>query len=313
MKGDPALQAAHQRQLRTAAWSGAVINLALTLVKAVVGLATGSRALTADAVHSAADLVGSAAVIVGLRIASKPPDVDHPYGHGRAELISSLIVSLFLIGAGFDVGYGAIRSLFGRALVPHPQAAYTAAIAIVIKEIMYQYTFRLGHRLNSKSLVASAHDHRSDVLASFAALIGILLSLLGHATHIRWLLYMDPVAGTVVAGLVLWIGYRVANDSLQVLMDRTVEEANVTPYRQCIRETPGVEHIDELRVRDHGQYVIIDCEISVHAGITVAAGHSIAADVRKLLCSRFPRVQDVFVHVNPFYPGDIGRGEDGHD
>ncbi len=303
----------NQTQLRTAAWLGAALNLLLTLAKGVVGILTGSRALTADAVHSAADLVGSAAVIVGLRIAKKPPDADHPYGHGKAELISSLIVALFLLGAGVEVGFEAVKSLFEPAIRPEVAAATTAAGAIVLKEIMYQYTYRLGTRLHSKSLVASAQDHRSDVFSSLAALIGIVLALIGQWRHIHWLLYMDPVAGAIVACLVLVLGYEVLEDSLRVLMDRAVEPANLAPYKECIEQVPGVEHIDELRVRDHGQYVIIDCEISVSASLTVADGHKVAADVRRQLRAVFRRVQDVFVHVNPYYPGDVGLGEDHHD
>lgn len=307
------MEARPQAKLRNAAWASAVVNLVLCVGKGIVGTMTGSRALVADAVHSAADLVGSAAVIVGLRIARKPPDDEHPYGHGRAELISSFVVSLFLIGAGLDVGYASIRSLFGQPSVPRVEAAYTAAAAIVIKEAMYQYTYRLGKRLSSASLIASAHDHRSDVFASIAALVGILLSLLGQALHQHWLVYMDAVAGGVVAVFVLRIGYQLAYESLQVLMDRTIRGEDVYPYRRSIEQCTGVEHIDALRVRDHGQYVIIDCEISVKASMTVDQGHDIAAGVRKELTHAFPRVQDVFVHVNPYYPGDIGLGEDEHD
>ncbi|WDM03039.1 cation transporter [Alicyclobacillus cycloheptanicus] len=277
--------------------------------KGVVGLAAGSQALFADAVHSAADVVGSLAVIIGLRIASKPPDEDHPYGHGKAELISTAIVALFLLGAGIEVSVSSLRAFFQPPHPPALLAAWTAMAAIVIKEVMFQYTYRLGKRLNSKSLVASAYDHRSDVLSSVAACIGILLAILGRALHTRWLEHMDSAAGLLVALLVLRIGYGLVQDSVQTLMDKTAPVKDLRSYAACIRQIEGVRRVDDLRARDHGQYVIVDVEISVEASISVAAGHDIAAQVKQALQREFPRVSDVLVHVNPFYPDQEAHRE----
>ncbi|MCF8565189.1 cation diffusion facilitator family transporter [Alicyclobacillus tolerans] len=289
------------RAVRIAAWSSAIVNIVLTVGKGAIGLSTGSRALFADAVHSAADVVGSIAVIVGLRIARKPPDEDHPYGHGKAELISSALVGVALILAAVQVGYESVNALFHPAPKPELLAAYTAAASIVVKEIMFHYNYRLGKRLHSKGLLASAYDHRSDVYSSMAALGGILLSLLGQWLGVNWLLHMDAVAGALVALLVLWMGYKLARESLQILMDKVVGESDLKAYQDVVVAVPGVEHTDELRARDHGQYVIVDVKISVAADITVAQGHSIAAEVKQQLKEAFPRVQDVFVHVNPFF------------
>jgi cation diffusion facilitator family transporter len=291
-----------QRQLQIAAWSGLAVNLVLTLTKAVIGLTADSRALLADAVHSGADVFGSLAVMVGLRVARKPPDEDHPYGHGKAELLSSAVVAAVLVLAALQVGYASVKSLFEHPQPPSSSAAYMAAVAMVVKELLYQYFHRLGRRLHSKSLLASAVDHRSDVFASLAALVGILLSLAGGRWHIAWLFYMDGVAGAFVAMLVLKMGYDLARDAAQPLMDRVLEDDDVNPYQQCIRSVPGVRRIDELRVRDHGQYVIVDVKIGVDADITVEQGHAIAADVKQALLTEFPRVLDVMVHVNPYYP-----------
>lgn len=302
-----------QRQVRLAAWSSVWVNIVLTIVKGAVGLMTGSRALFADAVHSAADVAGSVAVIIGLRIARKPPDEDHPYGHGKAELISSAIVALFLIAAGLDVGVSAVKAWFHAPSEPRLTAAYTAAGAIVIKEVMFQYSYRLGKRMHSRSLVATAYDHRSDVLSSTAALVGIVLSLVGLWTHQYWLLHMDALAGALVAVLVMRMGYKLAQDSLQTLMDRAVEHDS-SAYRAFVEQVPGVEQIEELRVRDHGQYVIVDVKISVAADITVAAGHDIADEVKGRMTEQFPRVLDVFVHVNPFYADEwLQEGGRPHD
>lgn len=284
------------------AYANAVVNILLAVGKGVVGILAGSEALVADAVHSAADLIGSLAVIIGLRIARKPPDEDHPYGHGKAELIASTIVAGFLVAAAVEVGYTSATSLFHSPTRPESIAAYAALAAMIVKELLYHFNIRLGRRLKSKSLIASAYDHRSDVYSSLAAFIGIGLSLLGHHLHIRWLLYMDSVAGIFVAVLVLRMAIEIAKDSLQSLMDRVVlEEQDLLPYRRAAEAVEGVRSIDEIRVRDHGQYVVVDLEIGVDAHITVAEGHDIAAAVRSQMRQQFDGILDVFVHVNPYY------------
>lgn len=301
------MQSAHldeeeRRQAARGAWTSLLVNALLTVAKGAVGLTTGSRALFADAVHSAADLVGSLAVMIGLQVARKPPDEDHPYGHGKAELISSGVVATLLVAAAIDVGFNSIHSLWQPPTQPHLISAYTALVAIVVKEFMYQYNFRLGKRLNSHSLIASAMDHRSDVFSSIAALIGIVLSLAGLWLHVDWLRKMDSVAGAVVALLVLRIGFEIARDSVNLLMDRVVQGEFISEYEQTILNVSGVKRIDELRVRDHGRYLIVDVKIGVDATISVAAGHNIAVQVKNRLMRQFPLVHDVLVHVNPFYP-----------
>lgn len=294
-----------QRRGTRVAYANAVINIVLAVVKGVVGTIAGSQALIADAVHSGADLVGSLAVIIGLRIARKPPDEDHPYGHGKAELIAATIVAGLLVAAAIEVGTSSVTSFFRRPAAPQMVAAYVALAAMIIKEFLFRYNYRLGKRLSSKSLLAQAYDHRSDVYSSLAAFVGIVLSVLGQRTHRPWLLHMDAVAGLFVALLVLKMAIDIARDSLQSLMDRVVlEEENIAPYLEAVRQVEGVRDIDEIRVRDHGQYVIVDIEIAVDGHITVAAGHDIAAEVRRVLRRDFERIQDVFVHVNPVQSSD---------
>lgn len=287
------------RQAFVGGWWSLAMNVVLTVVKGVVGLAAGSPALFADGVHSAADVMGSVAVMVGLWIGRKPPDADHPYGHGKAELLSSGIVAGVLLAAGVEIAVAAIRSMGERPTVPGVAAAWTAASAILVKEWLYRYNYRLGRRLHSRSLLASAADHRSDVLSSSAALTGIMLSLLGAHSHVGWLLYTDSVASAVVAVLVVKMGYEIAVDAVHVLMDRVMEGDEILPYRNLIASVTGVCRIDELRVRDHGQYVIIDVEISVQGDLSVSTGHGIATKVKEELMQQFPLVRDVWVHVNP--------------
>ncbi|MCL6636839.1 MAG: cation diffusion facilitator family transporter [Alicyclobacillus sp.] len=299
---DLAQPQAEERQASTGAWTNLVVNLVLAVGKGVVGWWSGSRALFADAIHSAADLAGSVAVLIGVQVAKKPPDADHPYGHGKAELISAGVVAGLLLAAAVEVGVSAVGSFFHPPMQPRVAAAVAALVAVVTKELMFQYNYRLGKRLHSRSLMAAALDHRSDVFSSLAALCGIVLSLAGKRWHMAWLERMDAVASLFVALLVLKMGFDLARDSVHLLMDRVVEGEQLRPYERLILAVPGVEHIDELRVRDHGRYVIVDVKISVDADISVAQGHGIAAEVKQQLTASNPRVLDVLVHVNPCYP-----------
>jgi cation diffusion facilitator family transporter len=297
-----------ERKLRVAAWWNAITNVVLAVAKGIVGFFAGSQALIADAVHSAADVAGSLAVVVGLRIARKPPDADHPYGHGRAEVIAASIVAGFLAAAGFEVLISSVKDLLQPPTSPQIIAAFTAFVAVIIKEILYRYNFRLGKQMHSKSLVATAYDHRSDVFSSLAALVGIGLSIVGQRNQILWLMHMDAVAGILVAMLVLKMGFDIARDSWQTLMDRVVvEDADLSPYLEVIEHVPGVRHVDDIRVRDHGQYVIVDVKIRVDAFITVDKGHGVAAEVRYRMKEKFHRVHDVLVHVNPYYGNGGGN------
>ncbi|MCL6452568.1 MAG: cation diffusion facilitator family transporter, partial [Alicyclobacillus sp.] len=184
---------------------------------------------------------------------------------------------------------------------PAGAAAGAAAVAIAVKQVLYRYNLRLGRRLHSRSLIAAAMDHRSDVVSSAAALVGIAVSLAGLHLGRRWMLYGDAGSSVVVAALILRIGVQVALDAVHTLMDRAVPDEQLQRYRDVIAAIPGVERIDELRARDHGQYLIVDVKISVDADITVADGHGIAADVKERMRAVFPQVLDVLVHVNPYY------------
>ena len=163
-----------------AAWVGIVGNLILAALKAVVGYISGSKALIADAAHSASDVAGSFAVLIGLKAAKKPPDEDHPYGHGKAEPIAAIIVSILLILVGIEIGIRSAQTMYdGVETAPHWYAIVMVLVSILIKEVLFQYKYRLGKKLNSQALLANAWEHRSDAYSSLAALVGIGGALLG--------------------------------------------------------------------------------------------------------------------------------------
>jgi len=283
---------------------GIFVNLALALMKGVAGWLSGSKALLADAANSASDVAGSFAVLLGLKAAKRPPDTDHPYGHGKAESIAAIIVSVLLIVVGVELALSAARTIYsGAPEAPEWYALVVLAISIVVKEAMFRYSHRLGKRLASQALIAGAWDHRSDVFASLAAMVGVAGSLYGEWRGIAWMQYLDPAAGILVAGLVVRIGWKLISDSIHSAMDHVLHAEDAEEILRSVMNVKGVLTVDDLRAREHGHYLVVDVKISVNPRITVLEGHDIAKAVKNGLMERFPHVADVFVHVNPYDPG----------
>ncbi|MBN2910092.1 cation transporter [Polycladomyces sp. WAk] len=288
------------RQAEKGAWIGIIGNALLALFKGMIGVMAQSQALIADAVHSASDVAGSLAVLIGVRAAQLPPDEDHPYGHGKAESIAAIIVAVLLGVVGFQMVYDSFESLFVPARAPGWWAAVAAVVSMVVKEWMFRYKYRLGQRIGSQALIVNAWEHRSDVFSSFAALLGIGGAILGARLGVSPLVYLDAVAGIFVSILVLLMAYKLAKESIHTTMDHVLHEEDAAELVDTAASVPGVTRVDELRAREHGHYVIVDVKIAVDPQITVEQGHQIGKRVKHTLMDRFDHVSDVLVHVNPY-------------
>ncbi|MDR6226350.1 cation diffusion facilitator family transporter [Desmospora profundinema] len=300
------MKAKEMRQAETGAWVGIVGNLILAILKGVVGVIADSRALVADAVHSASDVAGSLAVLIGVRVAQEPPDQDHPYGHGKAESVAAIIVSVILAMVGFEIGRGSFESLFEEVTAPGWLAVVAAAVSIVAKEAMFQYKYRLGKRIGSQAIIANAWEHRSDVYSSLAALIGIGGAILGQWLGIGQLVYLDAIAGIFVSLLVLRMAFHLAKESIHTTLDHVLHEEDAAELVETAASVQGVKRVDELLAREHGFYVIVDVKIAVEPHITVEEGHGIGKRVKTALVEGHDHVSDVMVHINPY------KGERGH-
>ncbi|MFD2446184.1 cation diffusion facilitator family transporter [Bacillus sp. CGMCC 1.16607] len=287
------------KKAENAAMIGIVGNIILAAIKWIIGIYANSKALVADAVHSASDVAGSLAVYIGLRAAKQPPDEDHPYGHGKAELIAAIIVGVLLMVVGFEIGKASFTSFFKPLEPPKMMAIVAVLISIIIKEWMFRYKFKLGKELNSEALIANAYEHRSDVYSSIAALIGIGAAILGGKLHIDWLIYADPVAGLLVSILVIKMAWQIGKEAIHNTMDHVLHGEETQHMNEIALKVEGVIRIDELYAREHGHYVIIDIKISVDPYITVENGHLIGKSVKANLLE-LPNVQNVMVHVNPY-------------
>ncbi|MGA5690998.1 cation diffusion facilitator family transporter [Cytobacillus pseudoceanisediminis] len=282
-----------------AAIIGIVGNIILAAIKWGIGIYSGSKALVADAVHSASDVAGSFAVYLGLRAAKQPPDKDHPYGHGKAEMIAAIIVAVLLFLVGIEIGKSSFESFFSPIEPPKAIAIAAVLVSIIVKEAMFRYKYNLGKKLNSDALIVNAYEHRSDVYSSIAALIGIGCAIIGGRMGIEWLEYADPVAGLIVSLMILQMAWRLGKESIHSTLDHVLHEEDTLEMRKTAESVDQVKRIDELHAREHGHYVIVDIKISVDPNMTVEDGHRVGKEVKRKLLG-LENVQNVFVHINPY-------------
>lgn len=301
----------NQQAIITATWIGIIANVLLTIVKAIGGFLSGSRALLADALHSASDIVGSIVVLFAVKIANKPPDEEHPYGHGKAENIASIIVALLLIVVGVEISISSIKIFFGDTPpAPSMLAIYILIGSIILKEILFQYKNILGKKLQSPALISEAWHHRSDSLSSVAALIGVSLANLGEYIGVDYFIYGDAIAGIVVSVIVIKVGYDLAKDAANIVLEKVLGPSEIVKYEKTVQAVKGVIEIDQLLARTHGQYVIIDIKLSVDPKISVDEGHDIAVKVKIALSEMHDEVEDVFVHINPYFKNKNNSSND---
>lgn len=286
------------RMTQGAAWLGIVANLFLAAIKAVAGLLGHSSALVADAAHSFTDSLSSIAVLVGLKLSAKPPDANHPYGHGKAETIAAKSVAVALIVFALlmlaETGKGLLRPEEVR--VPSALALWVAMLSILVKEMLYQYKSRLGHKYSSEAILADAWHHRSDAMSSVVALVGIGGAILGGG---KWKL-LDPLAGAIIAAVLLGVGVKIFRRTALELMETMVPDKQIAEIRRAAEATPGVLGTNVVRGRRAGDRVIVEIHIEVDRAITVHAGHEIARDVRQRLRDGLTYIGDTLVHVEPW-------------
>jgi cation diffusion facilitator family transporter len=296
--------APHSLQERSAAarrstWVSVVVNLVLSTVQIAVGVVSKSQALVADGVHSLADLVSDAVVLVASRHASKEADVEHPYGHQRFETAASLVLGGLLLGVGVGMLWSAFHKLEAPEMVPqvHASALWVVGVALVAKELLFRYMLAVAKRVKSSMLVANAWHARSDAASSLVVGVGIVGNLAGYPI-------LDPIAALIVGFMVVRMGWTFGWDALHDLMDRSVDEQEVEAIRRTLLDTPGVHSVHDVRTRKMGDMIVVDAHIEVDAALTVEAGHDIAVDARQRVLQRH-RVLNLMTHIDPWKRPDL--------
>lgn len=273
-------------------WYGLIGNTALMGAKLTCGFLGRSEALVADAVNSASDILATAMVLFGVKIANRPRDVSHPYGHGRIESLVALLVGLTMIGAAAFILKDAADHIWSEIPPPPKSIALVAVIvSILSKEMMFRYTLRAGKRLNSPAILANAWDHRSDVYSSAGVLVGIAGAKLGMPI-------LDPIAAGIVGLFIFKAGSNIARDAVHQLMDRSLPEAITDEMCAALQEVEGVLAVDNLRGRRIGSKILADIEIRVNGFMSARGGHDVARAAEERLIDRFPHVAEVLIHVN---------------
>ncbi|WP_274364000.1 cation diffusion facilitator family transporter [Paenibacillus thermotolerans] len=284
-----------------AVWISLISNVILTVLKIVVGVLFQSQVLVADGIHNAGDVIATAAALSSMRISKRPADKDHPYGHGKAEVLGSAFVAIILGLAAIYMGYHAVIAFTEEPGHASVVALIAAVISLVWKQALYVYTIRLGKVAGSKALIATAYDHLADVYASLAAVIGIGLAMLGELYDIRYFMYGDPAAGVIVSLLVLKLAYEMGQEAIDILMEKNVGEDKLGAYAQQIMAVPHVKRIDRLRAREHGHYILVDVRVSIPAELSIQEGHDISRQIKKSVMDRNNDVDEVLIHLNPWY------------
>ena len=284
-----------------AVWISLISNIILTVLKIVVGTLFHSPVLLADGYNNAGDVVASATALTSMHISKRPADEDHPYGHGKAEVISSAIVAIILGLAAIYIAYESISAIFSEPEKASIIAFLTAVISLVWKHVLYLYTIRIGKKANSKGLIATAYDHLADVYTSLAAIVGIGLALVGDFYDIKILSYADPIAGIIVTILIFKLAYHLGKEALDTLMEKSVSLERLDDFTSLIISIPEVRRIDRLRAREHGHYVLVDLRVSIPGDLTVQQGHDISRKIKKMIMETHHDVDEVLIHINPWY------------
>lgn len=288
-------RAALYRTVTRAALLGLIVNVALGAVKLVAGFVSGSFALISDAVNSLGDAFTSVVVLFAIRVAQRPPDAEHPYGHTRAEAIAGSNVAVIVMVSALIVGWQAIERLGVRHPLPPAWTLWIAGANAVIKEVLYQYKIRVGRRTGSTLLIANAWDHRADAFCSLAVLVGLALVRWGGPAWI----WADEGAALVVVIAIIYSSARVFRAAAVELMDQQADPDMVEAVRRTAEAHDGVHHVETLRLRKTGIEYLADIHIEVDHDMTIADGHQIGHDVKDALMQQYDTLRDVLVHLEP--------------
>lgn len=273
-----------------------VANLLLSVFKLFAGFFADSGAMISDAVHSASDVFSTVIVMIGIKIAGKESDKEHPYGHERMECVAAIVLATILCATGIGIGCSAGKTIvsgqYANIAVPGRLALFAAFLSIIVKEGMFWYTKIHAKKIDSGALMADAWHHRSDALSSIGALIGIAGARMGYPA-------MDPAASLIICLFIVKAAYEIFKDAVDKMVDKACDEETEQEIRKCALSQKGVLGIDLLRTRMFGNKIYVDLEICTDGVRTLLESHDIAEKVHDSIERKFPKVKHIMVHVNP--------------
>lgn len=293
-KGDAKMEKRYEelKKAEKGAIRSIVAYIFLSLLKIIVGNLFHSVSMLADGFNNLTDVISSTAILIGLRTARRPADDDHPYGHWKAETISSMITSFIMLLVGFQLSYSSIKHLFTQEQnpVPDSRTALVGAFATIVMFCVYYANNKLAKEVRSSGLKAAAKDNLADALVS----LGTSIAILGSIFKLYWL---DSAMAIIVSLIILKNGFEIFRDSSFNLSDG-FDTDELETYRQNILTIPDVLDVGELKARSYGTNIYVDVTIKVAGSLSVEEGHRITEEVEELLLGRYG-INDIDVHVEP--------------
>ena len=309
---DSSLHARHYDQGKRASVFGLLANLLLGGGKLAAGVFGHSQALVADAVESLGDSVGSLIVWRALDVASRPPDSDHPYGHGKAEPLAAAFVAVLLVAAAVGIAIESVHQIVVPHRSPAPFTLGVVLAVVLVKELLYRRTSRVSRETGSHAVRTDAWHHRSDAITSGAAAVGIAVALAGGPGYAA----ADDWAALFASGIILLTGWRLLRPAVAELMDTNASPDLIDDIRRVAEAHPEVHRVEKLLMRKMGLYYVADMHLEVDPEMSVRVSHKLAHDVKEDVQRHRPQVVEVTIHVEPAgghgaAPGKIGSSSVG--
>ncbi len=274
-----------------------IINAGLVAFKLLAGIFGNSYALISDAVHSASDVFSTVIVLIGVKIASKKADKNHPFGHERFECVAAILLAVVLFATGAGVGYSGISNIvtgeYKNFVMPGVIALVAAAVSIVVKEMMFWYTYSAAKKVNSSALKADAWHHRSDALSSIGSLVGVIGGLCGVKI-------LDSIACIVICLFIFKASIQIFIDAIKKMTDEACDEKTEEEIKDFIISFEGVMRLDNLMTRMFGNRIYVIAEIACDGSLPLTDAHAIAEEVHNGIEVKFSLVKHITIHVNPF-------------
>lgn len=284
-----------RKNIEKITWIGLLANVALAVIKLVIGWIGSSQAVVADALHSFSDTASDLVILFGVRYWTAPPDECHPFGHQKIESFVTIFISLILLGVAAGIGYNAIVSLMHPITTRlRPVVLVAPLLSLAVKEIMFRITFSAGIKNRSTALKANAWHHRTDALSSIPVLVAVTAGLISPK-----LAFLDPVGAILVAVFIIKVGVDILGDSLAELTDKGMSQKDRKNIQTLIQGIPHVQGTHQIRSRNIGGCFYMDLHLEVDGHMTVRQGHDISETVKKNLMTKYPKIIDVIVHLEP--------------
>lgn len=275
-------------------------NILLTILKFIAGFLGRSAAMMADASHSMSDILTDIVLLFGVQLASKPADEEHPYGHARIETLCALFISIFLFFIACAIFVASFKEILqvlkGNILVkPGYIALIMAFISVVIKEIMYQYSVKVGRKINSLAVIANAWHHRSDAFSSLAAFIGIGGAILLGG---KWTI-LDPLVGIIISILIIIIAVKMIRNAVDEIIDRSLPQEDINKIKEIALSINGIKNPHAIKTRRSGYKIFIDLHIDIDKETTFIKAHDITTLLENELKKVYGEETTIIVHAEP--------------